>query len=128
MNEKPWSVRADTAQNRLYMAIKGANFEDRADELEIELFEAVKKLQDGFTIINDMSGVSVLNIALTERLSVFAQRLRDAGSRRTIRIVGTQVMKLQAKRLLATKNLSEVYIVESMEEAETMADQLEASA
>jgi len=121
---KPWAVRPDRERNRLYLTITGIGFENRIDELEAELRQATHQLRWGFEIINDMTDVPVLTEKLAERLSATAQHLREWGSRRSVRVVSTGLMKLQARRIIAAKGLSEVHLATSVEEAEALLDWL----
>ena len=85
--EPSYSVRADVAKNRLYIALKGAIPDEMAKAAAKEVMEETKKLSAGFCVVNDISEMqpaSPRGAAEIKRAQAF---LGYMGVRRIIRVV-----------------------------------------
>ncbi|PIE34593.1 hypothetical protein CSA56_07325 [candidate division KSB3 bacterium] len=114
-----YHVRVDRQKNRLYISIK-----DRIDDVEVdlvseEIFLALDELQQGFTVITDLSDAIPVSPQVSERLQRILLALSQKGLKKAVRVVQNIVGAMQLKRLYEESELTyHVIQATSMEEAE----------
>jgi hypothetical protein len=85
--EPSYIIRADPAKNRLYLALKGAIPDEMAKDAADKTIEEPKKLQPGFTAVNDISQAQPTGpkgVVEIKRAQAFLGYL---GVRRIIRVI-----------------------------------------
>ena len=115
-----YEFNADVEKNRLYMMMEGFYIEEQLHEAYDMVVKEAEKLQDGYTVISDVSRLRVT----TDEASVYIEKMRDYAIKRKtkiiIRVVGNKLSKMQLKDL--TDGYLEQIEVSSLEEANDYLD------
>ena len=111
-------IEADTENNLLLISLSGLLTGDEANRIRDKILERIKLLQEGFSIINDMSQFRLGNkdaILLAEK--VFKE-IRNLGVHNIIRVIGNS-QNAVIQSAAATKNVEnyDVKYVSTLEEA-----------
>jgi hypothetical protein len=112
-----FEAKADTAHNFIYITIKGTLKLEEGREAASAVLEEAKKLQPGFTIIDDLSMARVATPDLDDELRAVQLLLAIMGAKRNIRIVPVSDTGERLRFLRATEPVYETVEVSSLEEA-----------
>jgi len=118
-----FEVSVDIEKNRLYVTLSGHVEATERAEVVNAFIGAVRKLQPGFDIINDMSALHPTESDGLKDLARVQATAKLRGVRKVIRIVKIPLSRIQLDRL-AQETGWEYEIASSLEEAEAMLDAL----
>jgi hypothetical protein len=83
-----FSIQAHVGKNRLYVVFGGEMSLVEFGEALAEIDRAIARLRPGFDMLADISELKPLPDGVEQMIRETAQRLRDKGIRRAVRIVG----------------------------------------
>lgn len=112
-------VRADPGKKILYMKFSGFHRVDDARLNVAAIREEVRRLEPGFSIINDISDFEVGSPEAFELMKEGMAFLRSVGCHRVIRVVGKAVAEMQFA--MASEEIGyEADVASTVEEAERL--------
>ena len=115
------TVTADRDKNCLYVALEGFFDLESAKSAVDEVSRELGKLQRGFAVINDMSGMKAASAEVTGEVGRALKLVENAGVGTVYRVVSdaSAIAKIQHSRLQRETGVTyEVVEVDSVEEAE----------
>ena len=118
-----FDVSVNPEKNRLYVTLFGHLEANERAELINAFLLAMRKLQPGFDIINNMSGLAPTEAEGLKDLARVQAAARLRGVRHVIRVVRIPLSRIQLDRL-AKETGWEYEIAHSVEEAEARLDAL----
>ena len=83
-----YEIRADEHTNTLYLAFNGTLSEDRMVVAAEETLAAADRLDEGFSIINDISTFSPPSPEAAKPIKTAQQELKQMGVSEVVRVVG----------------------------------------
>jgi len=118
-----FQVTADTDKNRLYVTLQGHLEANERAEVVNAFIGAIRKLQPGFDIINDMSALAPTEADGLKDLARVQATAMLRGVRKVIRVVRIPLSRIQLDRL--AKETGWAYeVADSVAEAEAILDAL----
>ena len=82
-----YDIEADTRNNRLYIDLSGRIDADVIDEAATEAVAAAEDLDDGFDIVNDVSGFKPPSPEAAKPIKRAQGKLKEMGVDRVVRVV-----------------------------------------
>jgi len=94
-------IRANPIKNRLYLRLEGTMGEEEAKMVRDTILGEIKKLRQGFAVINDISALKPASQKATEYLREAQDASAKLGCTRVVRVVGEQtITNMQWNRTL----------------------------
>jgi hypothetical protein len=113
-----WTMRADTARNRLYSSLEGFFTADEMKKCADDTIEHANRLRPGYCTVTDVSRCKPMPPEATKEIERVQAHFRKSGARQGVRIVGANVLSgLQFRRTGSSAEYNSVNVA-SPEEAE----------
>lgn len=93
-----FKITADPEKNRLLILLAGHLEETERREVTLAVLAEVAKLEPGFAVINDISGLHATDREGLKELARMQSALKLKGARRMIRIVKIPLSRIQFER------------------------------
>lgn len=117
-----FSIEADTGANRLHMELSGTlDAEEAAAALEAVEREAAG-LDDGFEVINDISGFKPLSQDVADTIAEGKRSLSEAGAGALVRVTGDSAIGSMQFDRVGDADGYDIATVETVADAEAMLD------
>lgn len=117
-----FSIEADTGANRLHMELSGTlDAEAAAAALEAVEREAAG-LDDGFEVINDISGFKPLSQDVADTIAEGKRSLSEAGAGALVRVTGDSAIGSMQFDRVGDADGYDIATVETVADAEAMLD------
>ncbi|WP_262174510.1 hypothetical protein [Haloarcula laminariae] len=81
-----YDISADRSANRLYIDLNGRMDTEEIDEAVEVSVEKARKLQEGFDIVNDLSGFKLPSPEAAEPIKRAQKQLKEMGVDRVVRV------------------------------------------
>ena len=122
-----YDVEADSRANRLYLTLSGKLDAETLDDAAAETVEAAEQLDEGFDILNDLSGFRPVSPEAAEAIKEAQAELVELGVDRVVRVVDDEtspvVVNAFERRSKEVGYSGET--ADSVEEAERLLDETE---
>lgn len=94
-----YSVEADQKHNRLYLDLTGRMGEGELQDVADEAVAKAGQLDDGYDIVNDLTGFTPPTPEAVEPIRKIQRQLRNRGLNRTIRVLDGETDRVAAAAL-----------------------------
>ncbi|HJW71671.1 MAG TPA: hypothetical protein VJ486_02345 [Geothrix sp.] len=116
-----FKITADPERNRLTIILAGHLAEAERREAALAVLAGVAKLQPGFTVINDITGLHATDREGLKELARMQNALKLKGARRMVRVVKIPLSRIQFERTSLDSH-TQVETVASLADAERLLD------
>lgn len=121
-----YNVYAKLEKNRLYIQLSGFLTEEESEAAADKVLDEAKKLQKGFTLVNDITGFKPSSQAGAENIKRAQAGVMQLGVSHVVRIVknksGVDISNMQFQRKSKEVDGYKADIAESIEEADQILD------
>mgnify|MGYP000052320263 CR=1 FL=1 len=117
-----FTIEADTRANRLHMELSGSLDADDADAAIAAVERESGKLDDGFSVVNDISEFEPLSQSVADTIADGKRILSEAGAGALVRVPGDSAIGSMQFDRVGDADGYDIATVETVADAEAMLD------